>query len=55
MPKFRVRLRETTVYEEVVIEAKDLYEAEQKHTEMLDKGELKIKYLEDTEHQIDEV
>ena len=55
MPKFRVRLTETTVYKEVVIEAKDCLDAEEKHTAMLDRGELEVAYLDDTCHRIDEI
>lgn len=55
MRKFRVRLTETTVYGEMVIEAGSCYEAEKKHTALLDKGEVPVAYLEDTDYRIDEV
>lgn len=55
MKKFRVRLTETTVYEEVVVEARNLYEAEQKHIQMLDKGQVEVAWLDDTNYRIDEV
>ena len=55
MPKFRVRLTETVIYEEVIVEARNLYEAEQKQIGMLDRDEIEIVMRDDTNYQIDEV
>ena len=54
MPKFRVNLTETVTYAEVVVEAKNVFEAEQKQTEMIDNNELEIVMREDTDYRVDE-